>query len=59
MKKYANLPIAAFALLSFVSIAVGNVLLGIATLCFLIYAVRNKDTLQLQNKTYYAAIGIL
>lgn len=58
MKKYANLPIAAFALLSFVSIAVGNVLLGIATLCFLIYAVRNKDTLQLQNKTYYAAIGI-
>ena len=58
MKKYAELPIAVFALLSFVSIAAGNVLLGIATLCFLIYAFQNKEELQLMDKTYYAAIAI-
>lgn len=57
-KKYCSLPIAVFALLSFISIAAGNALLGIATLCFLIYAFRNKNELQLTDKTYYAAIAV-
>lgn len=57
-KKYCSLPIAVFALLSFISIAAGNALLGIATLCFLIYAFRNKEKLQLVDKTYYNAIAV-
>lgn len=57
-KKYCSLPIAVFALLSFISIAAGNALLGIATLCFLIYAFRNKNELQLTDKNYYAAIAV-
>ena len=57
-KKYCSLPIAVFALLSFISIAAGNALLGIATLCFLIYAFRNKNELKLTDKTYYAAIAV-
>lgn len=56
-KKYCSIPLAVFALLSFISIAVGNVLLGIATLCFLIYAFRNKQELQVEDKTYYLAIA--
>lgn len=56
-KKYCSIPLAVFALLSFISIAAGNVLLGIATLCFLIYAFRNKQDLQIEDKTYYIAIA--
>lgn len=45
-------------MLSFVSLAVGNALLGIATLCFLIYAFKNRTALHVPDKTYYLAIGI-
>lgn len=48
----------AFAMLSFASLAVGNAILGIATLCFLIYAFKNRAALHVPDKTYYLAIGI-
>lgn len=57
-KKYCSIPIAVFALFSFISIAAGNVLLGIATLCFLIYVFRNKQELQVNDKIYYIAIAV-
>lgn len=57
-KKYCSIPIAVFALCSFISIAAGNVLLGIATLCFLIYVFRNKEAVQLPDKVYYLAIAV-
>lgn len=49
---------AAFAMLSFVSLAVGNVLLAIATLCFLIYTFKNRAAMHVPDKKYYLAIGI-
>lgn len=48
----------AFAMLSFASLAVGNAILGIAALCFLIYAFKNRAALHVPDKTYYLAIGI-
>lgn len=45
-------------MLSFVSLAVGNALLAIATLCFLIYAFKNRAVMHVPDKTYYLAIGI-
>lgn len=56
--KYCYISMAAFAMLSFVSLAVGNALLAIATLCFLIYAFKNRAALRVPDKTYYLAIGI-
>ncbi len=46
----------AFGVASFISLAAGNITLGIATLCFLIFAYRNRDALTV-DKTYYRAIG--
>lgn len=45
-------------MLSFVSLAVGNALLAVATLCFLIYAFKNRAAMHVPDKTYYLAIGI-
>lgn len=45
-------------MLSFASLAVGNALLAIATLCFLIYTFKNKAAMHVPDKTYYLAIGI-
>ena len=45
-------------MLSFASLAVGNAILGIAALCFLIYAFKNRAALHVPDKTYYLAIGI-
>ena len=56
--KYCYISMAAFAMLSFVSLAVGNALLAIATLCFLIYAFKNRAVMHVPDKTYYLAIGI-
>lgn len=56
--KYCYISMSAFAMLSFVSLAVGNALLAIATLCFLIYTFKNKAALHVPDKTYYLAIGI-
>ena len=54
--KYMTLALMAFGVVSFISLAAGNVTLGIATLCFLIFAFRNRDALTV-DKTYYRAIG--
>ncbi|MDY4920127.1 MAG: O-antigen ligase family protein [Phascolarctobacterium sp.] len=58
MQKYYQWPICAFALLSFVSIALGNVTLGLATLFFLIYIFKNKPSLPQDLKGYFVVIGI-
>lgn len=58
MNKYCYISMAAFAMLSFVSLAVGNVLLAIATLCFLIYTFKNRAAMHVPDKKYYLAIGI-
>ena len=54
--KYITLALMAFGVASFISLAAGNVTLGIATLCFLIFAFRNRDALTV-DKTYYRAVG--
>ena len=56
--KYCYISMSAFAMLSFASLAVGNAILGIAALCFLIYAFKNRAALHVPDKTYYLAIGI-
>ena len=56
--KYCYISMSAFAMLSFASLAVGNALLAIATLCFLIYTFKNKAAMHVPDKTYYLAIGI-
>lgn len=56
--KYCNIFIAAFALFSIISIPAGNIALGIATVAFLLYAYKNRNNLQIIDKTYYTAIAI-
>ena len=58
LNKYYNTPIMAFALLSFLSIALGNVFLGIMTVMFLAYIYKNKYKLTLAKafRPYYYAI---
>lgn len=58
INKYCYISMGAFAMLSFVSLAVGNVLLAIATLCFLIYTFKNRAAMHVPDKKYYLAIGI-
>ncbi len=58
LEKYYSFPMAAFALLSFISIALGNVLLGVAVLCFFIYVYRHKEQISMPEKTYYYAIAV-
>lgn len=48
--------ISAFALLSFVSIAAGNIFLGISTLLFFIYIYINKPVIKPEFRGYYYAI---
>lgn len=47
-----------FALLSFVSIAVGNITLAIATIVFLFYVYKNKISLPKEMHGYFFAIGL-
>lgn len=53
--KYTTIAMMLFGVASFLSLAAGNITLGIGTLCFLIYAFRNKDALTV-DKAYYKAI---
>lgn len=56
--KYCSSAITAFALLSYVSIAAGNVMLGIATLCFIFYMLKNRKAMHIIDKKYYLAIAV-
>jgi len=47
-----------FALLSFVSIAVGNIILALATIAFLFYVYKNKLSLPKEIQGYFWAIGL-
>ena len=47
----------AFAMLSFVSIALGNVLLGLATTLFLVYVYKNGIKIEEEHKGYFYAYG--
>ncbi len=53
--KYTTIAMMLFGVASFLSLAAGNITLGIGTLCFLIYAFKNRDALTV-DKTYYKAI---
>lgn len=56
--KYCGSAITVFALISYVSIAAGNVMLGIATLCFFLYLLKNRKTIYIIDKKYYLAITV-
>lgn len=56
LKEYYSIPIYAFALLSFISIAAGNIALGVATLLFFIYAYKNKLEVPLELLGYFVCI---
>ena len=49
----------AFAMLSFVSIALGNVLLGLATALFLVYVYKNSIKIEEEHKGYFYAYGLV
>ena len=55
---YCTIFITAFALFSIISIPAGNIALGITTVAFLLYAYKNRNNLQIIDKTYYTAIAI-
>lgn len=48
----------AFAVVSFVSIAIGNVLLGLATALFLVYVYKNEIKLEEEFKCYFYSFGL-
>lgn len=54
---YLTYVMMAFAMLSFISIAIGNVLLGIATALFLVYVYKNGIKIEEEHKGYYYAYG--
>ena len=54
---YLTYVMMAFAMLSFVSIALGNVLLGLATALFLVYVYKNGIKIEEEHKGYYYAYG--
>ena len=55
--KYYTLPICVFAFISFVSIAVGNIALGLATLCLLFFIKKNNITVPEEYNRYLVAIA--
>ncbi len=57
--KYFEFAMMAFAMVSFVSLAAGNVLLGVAALCFLVYVCKHREVWRGVNRTYYGAMGVL
>ena len=57
LEKYYSLPICVFAFISFVSIAVGNIALGLATLCLLFYIKKQHITVPEEYKGYLVAIA--
>ena len=54
---YLTYVMMAFAMLSFVSIALGNVLLGLGTALFLVYVYKNGIKIEEEHKGYYYAYG--
>lgn len=54
---YLTYVMMAFAMLSFISIAIGNVLLGLATALFLVYVYKNGIKIEEEHKSYYYAYG--
>lgn len=57
MKEKLFYAMAIFAIVSFVSIAAGNVLLGISVLLYMIYAYKNGVCITEDSKKYYYFIG--
>lgn len=55
--KYYTLPICVFAFISFVSIALGNITLGLATLSFLFYVKKHNIAVPEEYKGYFLAIA--
>lgn len=55
--KYYTLPICVFAFISFVSIALGNITLGLATLFFLFYVKKHQIAVPEEYKGYFLAIA--
>ena len=55
--KYYTLPICVFAFISFVSIALGNITLGLATLFFLFYVKKHNIAVPEEYKGYFFAIA--
>lgn len=54
---YLTYVMMAFAMLSFLSIALGNVLLGLATALFLVYVYKNGIKIEEEHKGYFYAYG--
>ena len=54
---YLTYVMMAFAMLSFVSIALGNVLLGLATALFLVFVYKNGIKIEEEHKGYFYAYG--
>ena len=52
-KNYLTYVMMAFAMLSFVSIALGNVLLGLATALFLVYVYKNGIKIEEEHNGYF------
>ena len=57
LEKYYSLPICVFAFISFVSIAVGNIALGLATLGLLFYIKKQHIAVPEEYKGYFVAIA--
>ena len=56
---YLTYVMMAFAMLSFVSIALGNVLLGLATALFVAYVYKNGIKIEEEHKGYFYAYGLV
>ncbi len=56
--KYLRIVLMLFAMVSFVSLAAGNVALGLAALCFLVCAFRHRELFQIPDRMYYACIAV-
>ncbi len=57
--KYLGIVLMLFAMLSFVSLAAGNVALGLAAFCFLVCAFRHRELFQIPDRMYYGAMAVL
>ncbi len=57
--KYLGIVLMFFAMLSFGSLAAGNVALGLAALCFLVCAFRHRELFQIPDRMYYGAMAVL
>lgn len=55
-RRYYETPLYLFAITSFLSIAAGNITLGLATAFFLIYVCKNKIYINLESKGYLKVI---